>query len=96
MNIIDELVKTNSYKYNLKKSVEELLELAEVLMKKVNKKGGPKEPDNQKVIDELGDVWIRLEVLMNIFGRGAIQERIDKKLTQFEGYINENKYIGTI
>lgn len=96
MNIIDELVKTNSYKYNLKKSVEELLELAEVLMKKVNKKGGPKEPDNERVIEEIGDVQIRLEVLKEMFGQQAVQERINKKLSQFGGYITNKQYIGTI
>ena len=96
MNVIDELVKTNSYKYNLQKSVEELLELAEILMKKVNKKGGPKEPPDQDVIDEIGDVQIRLEILKEIFGQEAVQARINNKLVQFRNYIEEEKYIGTI
>ena len=96
MSTITKLINTNSHDYNLRKTVEELLELAEVLIKKVNKKGGPKELLDEKVIEEIGDVSIRIEVLKEIFGQKAVQDRITYKLGQFEEYIKENKYIGSI
>lgn len=86
----------NSWEYNHLKAVEELTELSEVLIKKVNKKGGPKEPTNQEIIDELGDVLIRIEILMQIYGDWEVYDRRDFKLLKFEGYLNEGKYKGSI
>lgn len=95
IEVIKTLVETNSYKYNLRKSVEELLELAEVLMKKVNKKGGPKEPSDLDVVEEIGDVQIRLDILKELFGHTAVRHRMTTKLTQLKGYIDEDKYKGS-
>lgn len=90
------LVETNSWDYNIRKAIEELLELAEVLMKKLNKKGGTKEPTDQEIIEEVGDVLIRGEILMLMFGEEPVINRVVEKLTKFQGYLNEGKYIGNI
>jgi NTP pyrophosphatase (non-canonical NTP hydrolase) len=94
--ILDTLIETNSRRYNLEKCVEECLELAEVLMKKVLKEGGPKEPDNSAIIEELGDVQIRVWLLSKIFGESAVEDRIKYKLNKFTEYLAEEKYIGKI
>lgn len=96
MNVFEHLAETNSWEYNHLKAIEELSELTEVLIKRVTKKGGPKEPKKQEVIDEIGDVIIRLEVLSKLYGNAAVGERTIAKLTKMEGYINENKYTGSI
>jgi hypothetical protein len=91
-DIIEKLSKHNPEQYNLSKAVEELNELSTVLMQKFNKEGGIKEPSNQSIIDEIGDVQIRIDVLKTIFGEKLVQERILFKLTKYETYIKENKY----
>lgn len=96
IDVVQELVKTNSYDYNIRKAVEEFLELSEVLMKKINKMGEGKEPSNEKIVDEIGDCCIRLKVLKLIFGVEGVKNRVNKKLTQFEGYLIEGKYTGHI
>ena len=94
--IINSLVNTNEKRYNMEKAVEELLELAEVLMKKVLKAGGPKEPSDQEVIDEIGDVMIRVEVLARIFDEDKVYDRVEFKLSKFAQYMEEGKYVGGI
>lgn len=94
--VIKTILTTNSRRYNLEKAVEELLELAEVLMKKVLKEGGPKEPKDQEVIDEIGDVAIRMLVLMELFGEEAVNTRVSYKLDKFAEYIKANKYKGSL
>jgi len=94
--VIAKLVETNSYEYNLRKSVEELLELAEVIMKKLNKKDGPKEPKDQEIVEEIGDVTIRLHILGFMFGNNNVNDRVEDKLTKFNDYLKKGKYIGKI
>lgn len=94
--IIDDMIEYNEDDYNLLKAIEELAELQEKLIKKVIKKGGPKEPSNEEVIEEIGDVAIRLVILTKLFGEDAVCDRMDYKLTKFKGYMNEGKYIGRI
>ena len=93
---INKMVETNEYWYNFDKTIEELFELGEVLMKKKLKLGGDKEPTNQAIIEEIGDVQIRLDVLKKLFGEDAVNKRIEDKLAKFEGFYKEGKYIGKI
>ena len=62
--LIKYLVENNDYKYNLLKTAEELQELSLVLTQMALKE---EKVDKQEVIDEIGDVIIRLNVLCNLF-----------------------------
>jgi|SRR6478609_980495 len=84
------MVEKNYHFYNLLKAAEELQELATVLLQRVNKDKG-KVPDS-KIIEEIGDVKIRLKVLEKMFPKELIDERVNKKLTVFQGYIESTKY----
>jgi len=94
--IYTHLVNTNEPDYNLTKACEELNELSEVILKRVNKGKTPKSPENKAIIEEIGDVEIRLNILKRIFGLEDCEQRVHDKLTKFEGYIAENKYTGRI
>lgn len=89
MDIISTLTERNDHAYNILKAVEELNELSTVLMQQYNKPG--KVPTSA-VIEELGDVAIRLQILERIYGQEAIDTRIKEKLSKYEGYIEENKF----
>ena len=79
----------NDPTYNLTKSAEELLELSLILVQRINK--GGKIPDS-KIIEEIGDVKIRLKVLEKIFSSKLVEERVNKKLTMFQGYIRTERF----
>ena len=91
--IIEHLFKTNKKEYNLAKAAEELSELSLVLQQKALK---PTKVDDQEILDEIGDVIIRLKVLKKMFNKDKIKLRITHKLTLFEGYINKGLYKGGI
>jgi len=91
--LIKYLVKNNDYKYNLLKTAEELQELSLVLTQMALKK---EKVDEQEVIDEIGDVKIRLKVIQHFFNRKKVKERIKFKLDKFRSYIKEDKYKGGI
>lgn len=93
---IDKMVETNEWDYNIDKTIEELLELAEVLMKRKLKGNSEFAPKKQAIIDEIGDVEIRIRVLRKLLGEEAIDKRIEEKLAKFEGFYKEGKYIGRI
>lgn len=88
--VIQHMVENNKEKFNLRKAAEELQELALVLIQKTNKKD--KFVDDQEVIDEIGDVLIRMEVLKSIFPINRIQDRVNEKTIKFQGYITDGKY----
>lgn len=91
--LIKYLVENNDYKYNLLKTAEELQELSLVLTQMALKK---EKVDKQKVIDEIGDVKIRLKVIQHFFNKKKVKERIKFKLDKFRSYIKEGKYKGGI
>ena len=91
--LIKYLVENNDYKYNLLKTAEELQELSLVLTQMALKK---EKVDKQEVIDEIGDVKIRLKVIQHFFSRKKINSRIKFKLNKLKSYIKENKYIGKL
>jgi len=92
--LIKKIKNYNTEEYNYLKCVEELAELSEVLLKKVNKKQTEKEPKDQEIIDEIGDCIIRLNVLTEIFGENKIDTRIHLKLNQFKTYIENGEHNG--
>lgn len=87
--IITEMLINNGTEFNFSKSSEECQELALALTQKLNKK--LKMPD-QNIIDEIGDVYIRLKILMKMFPEHKIQERIDYKLSKFKEYQDHKLY----
>jgi len=91
--LIQYLVDHNDYKYNLLKAAEELQELSLVLTQMTLKK---EKVDIQEVIDEIGDVKIRLKVLSHFFNNKKIKQRIQYKLDKLKSYVAENKYIGKL
>jgi len=91
--LIQYLVDNNDYKYNLLKAAEELQELSLVLTQMALKK---EKVNPQEVIDEIGDVKIRLKVIQHFFSRKKVKERIKFKLDKFRSYIKEGKYKGGI
>lgn len=89
LKIIDHLVKNNGVDYNLLKASEECQELGLVLVQKTLK---PNKVRIQEIIDEIGDVAIRLEILKKIYSQEDIQKRVDHKLSKFKEYIEEGVY----
>lgn len=92
--IILNIIKNNSPKYNYSKLCEELFELGEVCSKMINKKSEAA-PSKEKLIEELGDVYLRIYIICkqeNIIEK--VDERINAKLEQLNKYISEGKYKG--
>ena len=87
--IIQYLFENNGYKYNLHKASEECQELGLVLNQKLLKPG---KVDDQEIIDEIGDVIIRLEILKKMFPADKIEERVDFKLSNYQSYIDHKTY----
>jgi len=87
------LARKNDYNYILSKTCEELTELQEVLLKMMNKKGENK-PPRQNLIEELGDVEIRLYNLKKRLKitQKDLNDRKIYKANKFIGYFNGGKY----
>lgn len=91
--LVKYLVENNDYKYNLLKTAEELQELSLVLTQMALKE---EKVDKQEVIDEIGDVKIRLKVLGHLFSKKDVKKRIKHKMDKLKSYIKQNKYIGKL
>lgn len=91
--LIQHLVNNNDYKYNLLKASEELNELSTALLQMALKE---EKVGKQQVIDEIGDVQIRLEVLRHLFSKRKISKRVQYKLDKLKSYIVDKKYIGKL
>lgn len=89
MQIIDHLAKENGDAYNMHKASEECQELGLVLNQKLLK---PTKVDDQEIIDEIGDVLIRVEILKRKYPMDKIYERIEHKLSQYKEYIDHKTY----
>lgn len=83
------LANSNKAKYNHNKCAEELLELATLLVQRVNK---PTKVSSKKIIEEIGDVRVRLAVLEEIYSKKSIQQRVNKKTNQLLSYLKLKKY----
>ena len=95
--ILKELVNTNQEMYNWQKLAEELFELGEIVMKRINKDKTHKEPPIEKIIEEMGDVVLRINILAE---KAKITDKIEirmyDKLITLGGYMDDNKYIGRL
>jgi len=87
--ILEYLFVNNGRRYNLHKASEECQELGLVLNQYLLK---PTKVDEQEIIDEIGDVKIRLAILEKMFDGEKIQARIDSKLAAYQGYIDHQLY----
>jgi hypothetical protein len=88
--ILDVLYTQNGDVYNLHKASEEFQELGLVLNQKLLK---PTKIDDQEIIDEIGDVIIRLEILKKMYPTDEIQKRINYKLSKYKEYIDHKTYL---
>lgn len=96
---IEELARVNERDYNILKFAEELIELSEQLIKSVNKKGSPKAPTDDQIIDELSDVALRGHVYIEMMGwrdNEKIDDRCNRKLARLKELHLEGKYTGRI
>ncbi len=91
--LIKHLVENNDYKYNLLKAAEELQELSLILTQMALKE---EKVSKQAVIDEIGDVKIRLKVLKFFFDKNRVKERIEFKMNKLKSFVRDNKYIGKL
>lgn len=88
--LLDAINKKNTPEYNTFKTVEELQELSLVLTQKQLK---PTKVGDQEVIDEIGDVLIRLEMLLKKYDPNLVRKRINYKLSKFSEYITKYENI---
>jgi NTP pyrophosphatase (non-canonical NTP hydrolase) len=90
--LLDKLIGRNEQNYNLTKLGEECQKLGLVITQFILK---PEKVDFQKVIDEIGDVEIRVKMMRKALGpelRERLDERIAFKLSKYQEYLDENKY----
>lgn len=84
------LVRNSTFDHS--KLLEELIELSEVLIKHINK-APQNQPTEEKIVEELGDVLFRCELLMLKHGlEDAVKERIKHKSEKLQQYLDEGKY----
>lgn len=93
--IINELVEKNTESGNLHKAVEELSELTTALAQYIVKDKN-REARKQDVIDEIGDVEIRLNILKKMFNEEEVDKRVSFKLNKLKSYLDKGKYKGRI
>lgn len=86
---IEFLCKKNTFIFNKLKTIEECGELITALSQTFTKDAKPNE---KQIIDEIGDVYIRLEILSDIYSKELVQKRITEKLhdllIKYEKYTN--------
>lgn len=87
--LIEYIVKNNDRRFNLLKAAEEMQELSLALIQKMTKED---KYDDNKIIDEIGDVEIRLAILKKIFPLEKIEKRVDYKLSKYQEYKDSKAY----
>lgn len=90
--LIDDVIRANTIDYNYAKLAEECTELTDVLIKMITKPNR-REERMQHLIEEMGDVQLRLDILKRalLFGV-AVQTRYDDKLEYLSKKVEEGKY----
>jgi len=78
--IFNHLIEKNERDFNILKTAEELQELALALIQSVTKESII---DDSQIIEEIGDVKIRMKVLETMFDKQKIKDRINYKLNKF-------------
>jgi NTP pyrophosphatase (non-canonical NTP hydrolase) len=91
--VIDALSR-NDGNYNFLKLAEELNELAELCLKRVTKSDTENAPTNQMIIDEIGDVMLRLIPIVELVDprEVLIEKRIKKKMNSLKEKLDAGKY----
>ena len=87
--LISNIIKANNVEYNKLKAVEEMTELNEVLIKSMTKRPDLR-PDDKSVIEEIGDVFVRLNVIKHMYGAEAVDARIAYKQQKIAEAIVKN------
>jgi|SRR5581483_5830182 len=89
--IVNTLTEMNGERYNIHKASEEAQELGLVLNQYLLK---PTKVDKQEIVDEIGDVLIRIQILMNmgLVSEEEVQARIDYKLSKYQEYLDHKLY----
>lgn len=94
--LFEHLIKTNKNDYNLRKLLEESIELNEVIIKMINKSADNK-PPIEKLIEESGDLLFRLGVVIRQFNiKPKVLLRVEEKGEQIKKWISEKKYSGGV
>ncbi len=88
--IIEELIVVNGAEFQFDKAIEEMAELIKAIMDlKLNNGKRPTQVD--RVLGEVADVSIMMEVLAVMLGEGQTQRHIYQKLSKAEGYLEVKK-----
>lgn len=94
--IITKLSETNKPEYNILKLSEELAELQEKLLKYYNKHPDRK-PKAVDIVEEVGDVLIRIGILIEANGwEELLEKRVNEKARKLIEYYESGKYVGGI
>lgn len=86
-SVYNYMITRNNKNYNTLKLIEELSELATILTQSLTKGAEP-----EKIIEEIGDVKMRLKVVEARYSKELIQGRIDFKLKKNLKYLKQEKY----
>lgn len=89
LKIISEVYKYNSTEFNMIKTIEELQELSLALTQKITK---PTLNNTQAIIDEIGDVKLRLKILEFYYDKDKVDARIALKLSKWKQYLEHKKF----
>lgn len=94
---LSEALKKNTAEFTTLKLIEELAELQEKLIK-YHLKSKAHKPKIEEILDEVGDVELRLALFIDhlefVDAEEYIEDRIEKKLGKLYGYLKEGKYKG--
>ena len=85
--LIKYLADNNDKNYNLLKASEECQELSLILTQLLSKGASDKD-----IIEEIGDVLFRVDVLKHLFDINKINERKAYKINKCKEYIQQDKY----
>lgn len=94
-NVFRHIANTNNRNYNVLKALEEMAELSEKLLKSLTKSSELK-PTKKEIIEEIGDVQIRLAVLSHQFGAEEVNTRVNYKVGRMKKRIKSGKYANHI
>lgn len=90
---VHDIAMVNSIDYNYAKLAEECIELADVLIK-MGTKPNRREEKIPHLIEELGDVQLRMAVLIDYLGIASdVQKRSEKKLDNLSDSLADMKYV---
>ena len=81
---------SNTKDYNRLKAAEECMELALALQQQVLKTSV--KVSDQEIIDEIGDVKIRIKVLEKMYSRKEIRKRVKLKTNKFISWAMSGKH----